>query len=121
LLILQKEMESLKTQVSELQLRKCEDEMLLQKKTEEIEKLKKTSGIESTTQLLFKDIPLSLNSNRIVSKRPFVRSNSIAASNPSAHYSTLGHSKSIWASFNEGPVDFGFFDVISQVFFLLNL
>lgn len=113
--MLQKEMEALKSQVSELQLRKREDEMLLQKKTEEIEILKRGSGIDSTTRFLFHDIPTPIQSNRTVSKRPFVRSNSIAASNPSAHYSTLGQSKSIWSSFSDSTVDFGIFDVISQV------
>jgi hypothetical protein len=114
-MMMQKEMEALKSQVSELQLRKREDEMLLQKKTEEIEILRKCSGLDLTARFLLQDIPPSIQPNRTVSKRPFVRSNSIAASNPSAHYSTLGQSKSIWSSFNENTVDFGIFDVISQV------
>ena len=108
-------MEALKSQVSELQLRKREDEMLLRKKTEEIQILKSGAGFDSPTRFLFQDIPPSIQSNRTVSKRPFVRSNSIAGSNPSAHYSTLSQSKSIWSSLNENTVDFGIFDVISQV------
>ena len=110
-------MEALRLQMSELQLRKREDDMLLQKKTEEIEILKQKTGFDSTARFLFQDISPSIQSNRIVSKRPFVRSNSIAASNPSAHYSSLGQTKSIWSSLNEKTVDFGIFDVISQVHF----
>lgn len=118
--MLQREMDALKSQVSELQLRKLEDEVLLKQKTKEIEILKKGAGFESNTRFLFQDIPAPIKSNRTVSKRPFVRSNSIAASNPSAHYSTLGQSKSIWASLNEKSVDFGIFDVISQVYLFTN-
>ena len=109
-------MEVLKTQVNELQMRKREDDLIIKEKSKEIEILRREAGIASAGKLLLEEIT-PFQSNRAISKRPFVRSNSIAASNPSAHCGHLGTKKSIWTPFNDSSVEFGFFDIISQVFF----
>ena len=123
--MLQREMEALKSQVSQLQLKKKEDDLIIAKKTKEIRILKAQPIVDAQMAPfpLPGDLSLGMGIPRPVSKRPFLRSNSIAGSTPSIHYETMasGHqssygSKSIWASLNETSVDFGLFsDVRSQV------
>lgn len=115
-------MEDLRKQVDELRVRKMQDEMIISMKSKEIETLKNHSGPppsvyggSQNTSVFQADTEPTAIRALAKSKRPFIRSHTIAGSAPATQFE--GHvlnsstsSKSIWGS------DFGLFsDVISQV------
>ena len=124
-------MEELKKQVMSLQLKKEQDELVIAHKTQEIQELQRFKISQSSdfglpspaTDFCKADESLDFlpPSQRASSKRPFVRSHTIAGSTSASYQKSHiiagphSSSKSIWTPIHDHPLDFGFGEVISQV------